>query len=168
MTQPDVTAFLDLAEELGVQPWIGGGWGVDALLGEQTRRHADLDIFVDARQAPLLVQQMMLRGFERVPRDDTTPWNFALGDQYGREVDLDLLEFDADGTIRYGPDETYPQAMLEGVGAIGERSVRCVTPLWQVRFHTGYAVDVDDWHDVAALCERYGIEIPTEYARFRQ
>lgn len=23
--------------------WIDGGWGVDALLGEQTKQHSDLD-----------------------------------------------------------------------------------------------------------------------------
>jgi len=28
----------------GTDVWIGGGWGVDALVGEQTRPHGDLDL----------------------------------------------------------------------------------------------------------------------------
>jgi lincosamide nucleotidyltransferase A/C/D/E len=35
-----------------------------------------------------------------------------------------------------------------------------------VRFHTGYPVDETDWADVSALCERFGIPVPDEYARF--
>lgn len=27
---------------------VNGGWGVDALVGRQTREHGDLDVFVDA------------------------------------------------------------------------------------------------------------------------
>ena len=29
-----------------VEAWVAGGWGVDALLGEQTREHRDLDILI--------------------------------------------------------------------------------------------------------------------------
>ena len=28
--------------------WLMGGWGIDALLGRQTRRHHDLDVLVEA------------------------------------------------------------------------------------------------------------------------
>lgn len=30
----------------GFQVWVTGGWGIDALLGEQTRAHKDLDLIV--------------------------------------------------------------------------------------------------------------------------
>jgi Aminoglycoside-2''-adenylyltransferase len=43
----DVLAVLDLAEESGVRLWVDGGWGADALLGEQTRKHGDLDVPVE-------------------------------------------------------------------------------------------------------------------------
>jgi lincosamide nucleotidyltransferase A/C/D/E len=45
--------------------------------------------------------------------------------------------------------------------------VDCVSPEWLVRFHTGYPVDETDWADVSALCERFGIPVPSDYARFR-
>ena len=42
---PEVLGALD---EAGVEAWLAGGWGVDALLGEQTRPHLDLDLVFDA------------------------------------------------------------------------------------------------------------------------
>ena len=30
----------------GFQVWMTGGWGIDALLGEQTRPHKDLDLII--------------------------------------------------------------------------------------------------------------------------
>ena len=47
MTADKVHWFLDLFDELDIKVWIDGGWGVDALLGECTREHQDLDIIVD-------------------------------------------------------------------------------------------------------------------------
>jgi lincosamide nucleotidyltransferase A/C/D/E len=35
-----------------------------------------------------------------------------------------------------------------------------------VKFHTGYALDENDYQDVKALCKRFGIEMPEEYAEF--
>src|SRR3954452_1360623 len=34
--------------EYGVEASVGGGWAVDALLGRQTRPHADLDVWAPA------------------------------------------------------------------------------------------------------------------------
>jgi hypothetical protein len=34
--------------------WIDGGWGVDALLGVQTRPHKDLDVAVEPKQVAAL------------------------------------------------------------------------------------------------------------------
>ena len=166
MALPDVLAFLELTDELGLVPWLDGGWAVDALLGEQTRRHEDLDIFLEARHAPLLAQHLHACGFEPVPRPDTRPWNFVLGDRHGREIDLHLVELEPDGTARFGPEETLPAAVFGGYGVIGGRAVRCIAPEWEVRFHTGYAVDEQDWQDVSALCARFGIPVPPDYDGF--
>ena len=51
-------------------------------------------------------------------------------------------------------------------GVIGGRSVPCLTAEFQVRSHTGYELDSDDFHDTSQLCERFAIALPTEYERF--
>jgi lincosamide nucleotidyltransferase A/C/D/E len=35
-----------------------------------------------------------------------------------------------------------------------------------VKFHTGYPLDENDYHDVKLLCQRFGIPIPAEYEEF--
>jgi polyisoprenoid-binding protein YceI len=45
---------LDALHRVGCRFWVEGGWGVDALVGRQTRPHRDLDIDIDAdRQIPM-------------------------------------------------------------------------------------------------------------------
>jgi lincosamide nucleotidyltransferase A/C/D/E len=161
MTRPDVLAFLDLTDDLGIAVWLDGGWAVDALLGEQTRRHADLDVVVRGADVPALVQHLRLRGFEPVPRDDTSPENFVYGDAHGRDIDVHVVEPGA------AEPDSFRAESLTGYGVVGARTVRCVSPAWMVRFHTGYEVDADDWADVSRLCERYGLPVPPDYDRLR-
>src|SRR6266487_1051507 len=61
---------------------------VDACLGCQTRRHSDLDIVIEERDAPTAVAALRERGYAPVPRDDTRAWNFVLGDDAGHQVDF--------------------------------------------------------------------------------
>ena len=70
MTAKDVVRLYNQLKGLGVQIWIDGGWGVDALLGKQTRPHEDVDIVI--QQKDLLVLRKLLedQGSRDVPRDD--------------------------------------------------------------------------------------------------
>ena len=54
MTASDVLAILDRLDAAGIAWWVDGGWGVDALLGEQTRPHHDLDFAVREQDVPRL------------------------------------------------------------------------------------------------------------------
>ena len=37
MSSDDVVQILDRLAACGIEAWVDGGWGVDALLGDQTR-----------------------------------------------------------------------------------------------------------------------------------
>ena len=126
MSLADVLAFLEFVDGLQIQVWLDGGWAVDASHGEQSRWHSDLDIVVEARHSPTLVYRLAAAGFEPVPREGTSAWNFVLGDEQGRHIDIQLVEFDSDGTAHRGPDDVYPADALSGVGLLGERTVRCI------------------------------------------
>ncbi|TME14211.1 MAG: aminoglycoside nucleotidyltransferase [Chloroflexi bacterium] len=165
MTADDVCRFLDLMQDLGIHVWLDGGWAVDACLGSQTRHHADLDIALEKRDLAAVVDALRGRGYTDVPRDDTQPWNFVLGDQAGHEVDFHVIEVAEDGRGIYGPAERgefYPAAALTGTGTVNDRTVDCISPEWLVKFHTGYQLDAKDRADVSALCERFGIALPNE------
>jgi lincosamide nucleotidyltransferase A/C/D/E len=44
----EVLGVLADLTEAGCSVWVAGGWGVDALVGRQTRSHRDLDLALDA------------------------------------------------------------------------------------------------------------------------
>lgn len=88
MTSLDVLDFYRTMSEIGVEVWIDGGWGVDALLGKQTRSHKDLDIAIQERHVAVLREVLVTRGYREVRPEDARPWNFVLGDETGREIDV--------------------------------------------------------------------------------
>ena len=170
MEAVDAVELYATLDAMGISVWIDGGWGVDALLTTQTRPHEDLDIVVECKDVARLRALLESRGYRDVPRDDTSGFNFVLGDSHGRMVDVHVIALDPAGDGVYGPVErgvTYPAASLTGVGRIGGTTVRCISPEYVVRFHTGYPLRDRDYHDVPAICDRYGIEYPTEYAHLR-
>lgn len=166
-----VLDILDLADRLGVDFWINCGWGVDATLGYQTRVHRDLDILIERRHEPALAEALRRRGFLLRDDGDAQPWSYVLRDPDGHEVDVHVIERRPTGDWGHGPEDGPPEQLiptdaLTGAGDIGGREVRCPTPETLVRWHTGYAPADRDWSDVSALCGRFGIEIPDDYASF--
>jgi len=169
MIQPEMTAeaavsILKLLEQNGIEIHVDGGWGVDALLGEQTRRHDDLDIAMPHRFVPQLRELFEARGYVEVPRPDSWECNFVLGDTQGHLIDVHSYTFDEHGNNIFGV--AYEPHHLTGTGAINGYPVKCPPPDVMVQFHTGYDMDEDDYRDVKALCERFGIALPEEYMKF--
>ncbi len=164
MSANEVIEIVQLLNQNGVDFYIDGGWGVDALLGEQTRTHADLDIAVQHKDVAHIRALLEARGYHDVPRDDTRDCNFVLGDSQGHEIDIHSYTFDSTGNPIYGV--AYPFDSLTGTGSVQGQAVKCISPEWMVKFHTGYQLDANDYRDVKALCQRFGIEIPVEYEDF--
>ncbi len=162
-TAADLVRFL---EHAGIEVYVDGGWAVDALLGRQTRVHDDLDIAVPHQDVPRLRALLAARRFRDHPRDDTWECNFVLADDHGCRLDVHSYTLDDAGNNVYGVE--YVRAHLAGVGSIDGYPVRCVSPEWLVKFHTGYELDENDYHDVRLLCERFGIDLPDEYRKFVQ
>lgn len=170
MIAHDVLDFYKTMSDVGVEVWIDGGWGVDALLGKQTRQHKDLDIAIEEKHVALLRDVLLVRGFREVRLEDARPWNFVLGDETGKEIDVHVIVLDDTGNGVYGPPEKgemYPAAFLTGSGIIDGQKVRCISPEWAVRFHSGYELTEKDFRDVSALCQTFGFELPARYERFK-
>jgi lincosamide nucleotidyltransferase A/C/D/E len=157
-------------DNLGIPIWLDGGWAVDALLGEQTRHHEDLDIVIEQRHLSRLCEHLRSKGYANVPRDDTSRWNFVLGDDQGRQVDIHVISFfDGAGNGIYGPAENrvlFPVGSLAVKGTIGGYTVNCFSPEQLVEFHTGYKLDRNDFLDVKALCEKFNVEMPEEHKSY--
>lgn len=150
-------------EEERVVVWLDGGWAVDALLGEQTRPHDDVDIVVAEDDVDRIVAFLRGRGYRDVPRDDTRPWNFVLGNDDGSEVDFHVINLDDRGNGVYGPAENgdiYPADALDGTGTIAGYRVRCMSLAFQIENRTRSEPGDKDRHDIHALCKRFGVALP--------
>lgn len=171
MELADVIDLYSQLDALGIVIWLDGGWGVDALLGEQSRPHSDVDIVIQHKDVPRLRELLERRGYADVPRDDTSTWNFVLGDAQGRLVDVHAVTLDAEGNGLYGPAEKgmmYPAGSLTGRGVLKEHPVKCISAEYTIKFHTGYKLRESDFKDVSALCMRFDLDYPEEYASFRK
>jgi lincosamide nucleotidyltransferase A/C/D/E len=171
MNSVDVIDIYTALERLGVEIWVDGGWGVDALLGQQTRSHSDLDIAIEQKDVPVLRPFLQARGYREIKVEEAKPWNFVLGDENARQIDVHVIVFDNKGDGLYGPTEKgemYPAASLTGKGEIGGYTVRCISPEWAVKFHSGYQLKEKDFQDVYALCKKFGIDLPAAYQQFKK
>src|SRR5215467_14075947 len=138
--------------------------------GRQTRPHKDLDIAIQDQQVRQFERFLAVRGYRRTKREIERPFNFVLADHDGREIDIHVISIDGSGNGIYGPREDgvmYPAESLTGSGTIKGCPVRCISPQWMVRFHSGYELTEKHYQDVSALCEKYGIAPLNEFSRFK-
>ena len=161
MDEIEVERILRLANITGVPLVVDGGWAVDALLGWQTRDHADLDLALDHLHLPKLLDFLSKLGYQHLWRDDQWEHNFVLEDDQGHQVDLHTYLTDEFGNIVGGVK--YPKEALTGKGCIAHMDVACIEPHHLVEFHTGYPLDTNDYQDVRYLCNLFKIELPKEY-----
>lgn len=165
ITAHDAIELLDLFESVGVEVYVDGGWGVDALLGRQTRPHLDLDIALPYRDLLLLRRMLIVAGFLQIPTNDTWEHNFVVQDERLRRVDVHTYILDEAGKNIGGLE--YQRHHLLGRGTIAGREVRCIPVDVMIDFHLGYEPDEDDFADVLALCQAFGRPLPAEYGPFR-
>jgi len=161
---------LELLAELaaaGVSASVDGGWGVDALLGRETRAHEDLDLVVALADEPAIRAALSRSGFAL--HEDQLPVRFVLRNAAGEQIDFHTVTFDAEGgglqpqpgggSFRY-PPEGFVR------GEIAGRSVACISAAVQLRCHQGYQPSEKDARDMLALCERFAFRVPRGYESF--
>ena len=171
MEATDVISLYEICLQNAITIWIDGGWGVDALLGYQSRPHKDLDIAIQERDVSKLRELLQEKGYKEIKLATARPHNFVLGDESEHEIDIHVIVLDANGNGIFGPvgnGEMYPADSLTGTGSIAGRDVRCISPEWMVKFHSGYELQEKDYRDVSALCEKFGLRLPEEYRKKTQ
>lgn len=159
-----VVRVLELFDSAGIEVVIDGGWGIDALVGEQTREHKDLDLVIERSRLkhakgllgrvglthdggawPGLPARVLMRGQSEAV--DLHPVVFdEVGNGWQQLTERSWGLYDADG--------------LSGLGRIGSRPVACLTAGLQLRHHLGYEWSDDDLHDLELLHLRFGVPLP--------
>jgi lincosamide nucleotidyltransferase A/C/D/E len=166
LTAERVLELLAVLRSAGVRATLDGGWGVDALLGRQTRPHEDLDLVVALADVPPIREALASLGF--LPHEDQLPVRFVLR-RDGEQIDFHTVTFDAEGggvqpqpsggSFRYPPEGFV-------TGRVGGEAVPCISAAVQVLCHLGYEPTSKDAHDVLTLCRAFDLQIPKAYASF--
>ncbi len=169
-TAEEVISICTTLHGAGVEIWIDGGWAVDALLGQQTRSHGDVDILVEQQNIVKLRALLEAEGFIEIPRDDASDYGFHLGNAAGAEVDIHGIVIHEHGGWKHADPvelDVYPAESLNGQGIIAGTPVNTLAPKYIILFHSGYELQQKDYHDISALCAKFNLPLPEEISILR-
>jgi len=170
MQEPQVASFYVDMEARGIELWLIGGWGIDALLGRQTREHHDLDVLVEVASLERFRHRLLELGFDfQYVWDNETWWvhddswsgsddqptAFVYAHRDGREIDAHVIRREQDGTITTlwtSPHQVTAEG-LNGSGVVGAQHVRCLTATMQRQAHTGYELPPHQIADLQLLSQ---------------
>ena len=173
VSSEDVISIYKRLSTNGIQVWLIGGWGIDALLGEQTRPHKDIDVIMLLDDVIRMRELLSCDGY--ILKDlwsenrwviDThgieTATAFVLQDSEGREFDAHAMRLDhqGNGIPTWTDDEglVFKREDLAGEGMIAGVAVCCLSPKMQVLCHTGYVLPDKQLRDLELLHKKYRIE----------
>ena len=146
--------ILDLLEHLKIRYWVDGGWGIDVLIGKQTREHRDVDIDFDAEFEPQLLMRL-----EEIGYRITTDWRPSRVELYHPDhgyIDIHPFVITETGAIKQAKPEGgwyhfesgwFCEAVFEG------RTIPCISVEGQRIFHSGYELRAVDLTDLGRLAE---------------
>ncbi|HET6874937.1 MAG TPA: 2'-5' RNA ligase family protein [Acidimicrobiales bacterium] len=140
--------------------WVGGGWGVDALLGVQTRYHTDLDLLVEdvGRDRRAVEEALAALGYRYLRPGESGAWwkPEAAVMARGRGSVIEVLSVEPEvlvaaaelltGSVNgEGPFDLYDRGVIAG------RPVPCLSRAAQRLFHLGYLRQPGDPDDMELL-----------------
>jgi len=160
MKPTTVLHVLDLLSSVGVQAWLDGGWGIEALLGRIRRAHGDLDLVLALDDLAQAVDALLGDGF--VVAEEETGRVVLEHAEHGR-VDLHPVRFDAQGNgIQVQLAEVplvYPHDGFV-TGVILDCVVGCIAAEVQVSVRLGYDRSEKHRQDAIVLCAAYNLPLP--------
>lgn len=132
---------------------LAGGWGVDALVGEQRRRHADLDVIAPPDSLPLVVSTLAELGYQQSVEGSEGGWwapdKIVFRHAAGGSIDLLLLT-----VAQWEPLVRRAEMILGGpvdrapvLGDVGGLAVPCLSAPLQLAACDGYAMNRDQRSD---------------------
>jgi len=164
----ELVLVVESFENMGLPYWLAGGWGVDALVQRQTRRHKDIDIIIEdfEHNEPKARQAFLALGFDHVKMDQGgmwMPWRSNFEDRAGHRIELLAIDWahlrDVFALAAERPNPTSTKDLtgeVLTVGMLNGRPIPCLTRNAQLLFHTGFPLEDAGTTDVSLLHTEFG------------
>src|SRR5207248_10934814 len=120
----ELTALL---QATGIPHWLFGGWVVDFLVGEITRPHSDIDLWIRHRDAPAFRELLVQHGY----REGASPSGPELDARFcklGQLLEVMFLHEGADGSTHWDHWRLPMDALETRDGMVGEIICPLVNP----------------------------------------
>jgi lincosamide nucleotidyltransferase A/C/D/E len=159
-----VLEILEVLDSSEIPYLVAGGWGVDALLGRQTRRHRDLDLVLPAFEVdePRALRALSALGYKRQSQRPAGIWmpiQSLVVDGAGHQIELLSIDLERIGESlaqEHGPRGDAPDSShveVAGTGEIDGHRVACLSLEVQLLAHSGYEARASDRRDLQELLE---------------
>jgi lincosamide nucleotidyltransferase A/C/D/E len=157
----DVHLILGALDAAGCRPCLAGGWGIDALLGRETRRHDDVDVIIVPGTEEMAQQALAELGYcevrTGVAAGPYMPVRSVVRDAPGRTVDLlPLALHSLDRPPTSDPSTASEEPVV--AGTVAGQTVRCLSAAVQMMFHEGYDLGPVQTNDVRLLRSRFALD----------
>lgn len=133
MHAEDVIKVLEGLAGVAVETWLVGGWGVDALLGRQSRPHSDLDLIMPANGPALQRARAALSALgysrqleETLPDNGPMSWRLVAVNSIGQCVDMHPVDLSAAPFTSSAANRAMLSTPLT-MGRLDTRPVPCVS-----------------------------------------
>lgn len=157
VTEKNLFYVLNIFDELKVNYWLDGGWGVDVLTRKQNREHRDVDIDFDAQHTQIVIQKLKEIGY--ITEVDWMPARMELKHERLGYLDIHPINFNDDGTITQadpvGGRYTFRPEWFTSTKYKG-REIPCISQEAQLLFHSGYDLTDKDHFDIHNLRQNKG------------
>ena len=170
---PELDRILDALEDATIPYWLAGGWGVDALVGHETRPHADVDLCIDTVDADRAHDALAGIGYRVTAAREagglTFPVRTVARDDRGRTIDMLHVRRGADHALdpATGLELPHLDEADVTVGRLDGRPVPCLGVALQIDSHQGYAHSRSDRLDLRRLGVDPGGGLSHELRRLR-
>jgi lincosamide nucleotidyltransferase A/C/D/E len=158
--------------------WLTGGWGINALIGQQSRPHKDLDVITLVDDAVAMREVLSRDGYRLKElwsenrsaiegNGVETATAFVLQDSDDHEIDVHAMRVDdrGRGLPAWEAEGLFFQRHdLAGEGIIEGFAVRCLGPEMQMLCHACYELPEWQRRDLKLLHERFGIRYPDQHS----
>jgi len=170
----DVISIYKRLRSNSIQVWLTGGWGIDALLGEHSRPHKDLDVIMLLDDVMRMRELLGQDGYSLKELWSENRWAydahgtrtataFVLIDANGHELDAHAMRFDEQGNGVPAWDREgfiFTPQDLSGEGMVNGFAVQCVSPENQMLCHMGYELPDYQRRDLLQLHEKFSVDYP--------